>query len=179
MKTVLTFLGLTFCLFTLAAKASEPMPKPGPEMKKFEMFTGKWKLEEADAASPFSLAGKATFDTETRFVHDGFVVEEHGKGKLNGQPNTYTIVYYFDPAAGTYHSFYYDNTGVAIHADGTLTGNSWMAHWTQELKGKQYKGKGEAVLAPDGKKFTYEWTYSEDGVTWKPMFKGTATKVSK
>jgi hypothetical protein len=34
------------------------------------------------------------------------------------------------------------------------------------------------VFASDAKSFTYEWTYSEDGTTWKPVAKGKATKTS-
>ena len=172
-------MALALSLFAFSTNAAETPKKPGPEIKQFSALVGKWKLEESDPASPFGPGGKGTFRTEIRFVHDGFAVEEHGKGQLSATPNTYTIVYHFDPQAHIFRSFFYDNTGSAIHAEGTFNGRTWSAHGTQEVDGKKYMTRSVMQLAADGNKFTYEWTYSVDGVTWKPMFTGTGTRVGK
>jgi hypothetical protein len=179
-KTAVTILGLTLCLLTARLKAADAPPKPGPEIKKFEIFAGKWKLDEVDEASPFGPAGTSTLHTEIRFIHNGFFMEENGKGKdQSNNPYSYTILYYYDSAAKTYRSFYYTSDGTAVQMVGNLEGNTWSYQWTQQDKGKNYHCKGVSTAAPDRKTFTYEWSYSEDSVTWKRMFRGTATKVGK
>ena len=177
MKTAVAILGLTLCLIVPRVQAADAPPKPSPEIQKMGIFAGKWHLEEEDEATPFGPAGKSTMESQIRFAHDGFALEENGKGKdSSGKPVSYTIVYFYDPGAKSLRSFVYDNSGGAFLTTGTLDGNSWKNHWTQQLNGKDYKCKGVSTVTPDGKKFNYEWSYSEDGVTWKPMFKGTATK---
>src|SRR5262245_59658784 len=117
------------------------------------IFAGKWHLEEEDEATPFSpAAGKGTFETEIHFVHGGFFLEESGKGKdPEGSPVSYTILYYFDPAANTLSSFYYGSDGTAVQTQGKLEGKSFKNQWTQHFKGKEYKCKGVATVSADGK----------------------------
>ncbi len=177
MKSSFVILALVLCLVEPRLSAQESPAKPGPEIKKLSLFVGSWKLNEVDEASPFGPAGAATFDTEIQFVHNGLFVEERGTGRLAGQPNSYTIVYHYDSEAHTYRSFFYDSNGSAMHAEGTLEGNTWRSHWSQIVHGKSYKFKSSSIFSSDGKTFTYVWSYSEDGATWKPWIQGKAVKV--
>jgi hypothetical protein len=185
MKHTLSLAARLLSLFTLCFLSlltpqprAEDAPKAAPEMKKVSMMIGKWKLEETDEATPFGPAGKATFKTECRYIYNGFFTEEKGVGKVSNVNVSYTILAHYDTDAHTYHFFYYDSNGVAIPSQGTVEGNTIRTHNTQTFNGKTYQIKGETNVATDGKSYTYEWQYSEDGKTWKPMFKGTATKSS-
>lgn len=178
-RNSIAIIGLALSLIAPQLCAQEASPKPSPEIQKMGIFLGKWHLEEEGEATPFGPAGKSTMETEIRFMHDGFFMEETGKGKgSDGSSSTYTILYYYDTPEKTLQSFYYGSHGTAVRTVGALEGNAWKNQWSQQFKGKDYKCKGVSTVSPDGKEFTYEWSYSEDGGTWKRMLRGTATKVA-
>lgn len=173
-------LAIGLCLVTPALRAQEPPSRPSPEVQKMRILTGKWHLEEAGEATPFGPASKGTFETEIRFIHDGFVMEESGNGKNpDGSPYTYTILVYYDTPEKTLRSFYCDSGGITEHTVGKFEDNVWRNQWVRHFKGKDYKCKGVSTVSTDGKKFAYEWSYSEDGETWKRLFTGIATKVAE
>lgn len=187
MKTKTTCLIVAGLFFVGPAfRAQEFTKQPSSEIKKFEMYVGKWRLQTADEATPFGPAGKGTSETEIRFVHSGFSVEEHGVGTFVEEAGgtqrepinySYTIVYNHDPAVNAVRSLFYDCFGAVGHGEGSIEGSSWKNQWTQLANGKNYKCRGVSVVAPDRKSWTYEWTYSEDGLAWKPYSRGTATRA--
>jgi hypothetical protein len=185
MTSSIITLGLALCLLGPRLGAQEAPKKPGPEHKKFEMLAGNWKYEEDHTESPFGHAGKATFNSEAQMILGGFFVEEKGKGETPDGPYAWVVVTAHDPDKGNYLSFNFDSEGFSSRpwkgevATGTLQGNTWTWTWNQEAKGKSYHLRSVNVFSPDGNINTYEWSYSEDGTTWKTWSKGKGTKVSK
>ncbi|HEV8542351.1 MAG TPA: DUF1579 family protein [Verrucomicrobiae bacterium] len=170
---------LLLSLFTLLLKAEDAPKKAGPDMQKLAFMTGKWKLDEVDEATPFSPAGKAAFTAETRFLYNDYFIQERGTGKVADLAVSYTVLTHYDAGAHLYRSLYYDSNGAVIHSDGTVEGHTIKGSGEQEVNGRKYRIKSYATFSEDGKTFNYEWSYSEDGVTWKPIFKGTGTRTGK
>lgn len=160
-------------------RAQEASKAAAPEMQKLAFTVGQWKLDEVDEASPFGPAGKAVFKSQTRFLYNGHFVEESGTGKVGDLPVSYTVLTYFDSDAHLYRSLYYDSNGAVIHSAGTVEGRVIKGSGEQEANGKKYKIKSISTFAEDGKSFTYEWSYSDDGLKWKSFFRGTATRTGK
>ena len=149
------------------------------EMKKFSSFIGSWKLDEIDEATPFGPAGKATFKTKSRFLFNGHVFEERGSGKVGDLKVDYLILTHYDAAAKKFRSTYYDSNGAVFAGEGSIEGRTIKGSSTQEINGKTYKMKNESTLSEDGKKFTYEWLYSEDGQNWKPVLRGSGIRTGR
>ena len=177
-----TLIALAIGLFLVSPvlQAQVTSNKPPPEIRKFEMLVGKWKIHEVDEASPLGVAAVLSLETEIRFIHNGFFIEETGKGKgPDGEPYSYTEITYYDTAAHTYRHINYDSNGFTAFGKGGFEGNTWRSNWTQEVNGKTYKCRNVVTVASDRQSWTYDWSYSEDGVTWKPMLKGTVTPATK
>ena len=93
-------------------------------------------------------------------------------------PFSYAALYFYDPTAHTLKSVYCSSDGLTMPSDCTFEGDSLKFTWTQEEKGQKYQCRQIWTVAPDRKTSKYEWNYSEDGVTWKPVCKGTAKRVA-
>jgi hypothetical protein len=178
-------LSLLICVLSLSflapsIRAGDTSKGASPEMEKFSIFAGKWKLDEVDEASPFGPAGKATFKASSGFIYNGHFFQERGSGKVGDRKLDYTILTHFDSAAKKYRTIYYDSFGAVFVGDATLDGRTFKGRSSQQSNdGKTYQIKSETTLSEDGKKFTYEWLYSEDGKNWKPMFKGAGTRIGR
>lgn len=171
-------------LSSLTIPAGQAQDPRSSGIKMLEAFTGQWKLDEMDEETPFGPAGRSSFETSIRFVHDGQAMEEAGAGTFinergDSSPYKYTIVYSYDREAHAVRALLYDSLGTAAFGDGTLNERGWETHWTQHANDRDYKCKYASTLAPDGSSWAYEMTFSEDGVSWKPWFKGTATRVGE
>ena len=156
------------------------------EMKKLEIFVGKWKLKEVIEPSPFGPGGTGEYSLETRLVHDGFYLEERGKGtfkesgqdKSKGERYSMTQMHYYDTAVGTFRSMVFGNGGgTPSPRDEMLVGRTRSSEWTTDLKGKSIKMKIACTVAADGKSWLWHRHYSEDGETWKLSQTVTAKKI--
>lgn len=70
----------TLLLVTLAS-AQMPMPKPGPELKKLDMFTGNWNCEGQTQPGPMGPASKESSMVESKWMDGGFFVVMHSTYK--------------------------------------------------------------------------------------------------
>ncbi|MCC6234977.1 MAG: DUF1579 family protein [Verrucomicrobiales bacterium] len=170
-------LGLGMALIAPSARAEGEARKPSPELQKLAPWTGKWRIEETVSASPFGPAGKGSYRCVEKFAHGGYVVESQGKGRGPVAPLSWTEILYYDTAAAAFRSFYCDSDGVAATSNMELTGSSLKGTWTSEAGGKRYTFRTVSTIAADGKSYRYEWDYTEDGVTWKPLLRGVAKRV--
>ncbi len=179
MKLLLAFVTIALGMGLPQLRAVDAAPQPGPEHKKLACFTGKWKAELTTVETPLAPAGKATATHEGRFVQGGFHVESRGKGRSPMGTFTWTEIYYYDSSKKAYGNFAYDGTGQAGLAKADCNGNTWTLLWEQSVGGRSYQCRSVVTFAPDGKSSTVEWTYSEDGTTWKPWLTGKAKRVGK
>ena len=182
MKTSFIPLAITICLLTPGLSAQDAPRKPGAEHKQLAVGVGRWKYTEEAVETPLGKAGKSTYTSDGRMVLAGFFFQESGKGAGPDGPVEWITINAFDPEKGFY-GFTFDSQGLSSrpwkgeYLSGKVAGNTWTWTWKQEVKGKTYDCRSVNVFAHDGKTQTYEWTYSEDGTTWKPWVKGTGSKV--
>jgi len=71
-------------LLIAAAAAQPPAPKPGPELKKLDYFTGNWASEGDSKPSPMGPGGKMTMNQEAKWMDGGFFVVIHSDYKHSG-----------------------------------------------------------------------------------------------
>ncbi len=164
----------------LSVQAAEPTPTPPQEFEYLKALPGRWHLEGEISESPFGSAGRDSFETEMRFRHNGFALEEAGVANGDdGGKFSYSITTYYDSKTKTVSGIFLDSVGGVMRSRVKVTKGMVLYQWDEEAKGKTYKCKDTMRLAPDGASWTYEWMYSEDGVNWKLRFRGTAKRVGK
>jgi len=168
---------LAFCIATLllavTAFAQMTMPKPGPEHKKLDYFTGNWTCESDMKAGPMGEGGKMTMTEDFKWMDGGFFVVIHSQYKSPmGDGNGLAFLGYDrDEKKYTYNEF--NSNGEAIVSKGTVEGNDWT--WIGEMKQPAGKGRfSEKILSPASYLFKFEM--SSDGAKWTPIMDGKCTK---
>ena len=170
-------------LLTAQLQAADAPIKPGPEHKKLEMCTGKWKTEGTTFESPLGPAGKFTGTEEDRMILGGLFLEIRGKSTgPEGKISRLEIMGY-DSEKARYQDSYFSSKGEFDlgwkneNAIATIDGDTWHWTWAEEKGGKKYQMRQTVAFAPDHKSFTWETFYSEDGTTWKKRDQAKSTKV--
>ena len=172
---VLLALGL---LGAVRVPAESPTARsPGPEVKRLEVWAGKWRLEETVHPTPFGKSGKASYRSVMRMTHGGWVLESRGSGSGPDGLLTWTELTVHDPSTGGYRNHYFDSMGVATSSATTFDGRGLKGSWSMTLEGRTYQCRFTATLGADGKTYEYQWSYSEDGQSWKPWLDGKGRRV--
>ena len=157
------------------ALASPEAPKPGPEVKKLEVFAGKWKGESDMKPGPWGPGGKMMTDSECTWFEGGFeiVCRETGKGAMGNMKSEAVLGWNGEEKVYKYMGF--DSMGMMGSATGTVSGNTW--NWTGEDKmgGKVIKSR-YTIVVPSLTSQTFKWETSEDGKTWSTAAEGKSTK---
>ena len=68
---------LAAVLVLAAAGAAQEMPKPGPELKKLDMFAGSWTLEGDMKPGAMGPGGKTTETEKCEWMEGGFFLVCH------------------------------------------------------------------------------------------------------
>lgn len=173
-RVVIAVLGCCLAALAFANQQKEP-PKPGPEVKKLEVFVGNWAGEGEMKPGPWGPGGKVTSESECSWFEGGWqlVCRESGKGDMGTMKSQYVLGWSPEDKVYKYQGF--DSTGWMGTATGTVSGNTWS--WTGEDKmgGKLIKSRYTITL-PSPTVQTFKWETSEDGKTWKVAAEGKSTK---
>jgi hypothetical protein len=164
-------------LLALAAAAAAQMdtPKPGPELKKIDYFTGSWTLDGDVKASAMGPAGKVT-ENEMCSWMDGnfFLICKVDFKSTMGSGNGMSIMgYSADDKIYTYREF--NSWGEFTDSKGSLDGDTWT--WTSDEKMDKMTMKGRftmKIVSPTAYNFTFEM--SQDGTKWTNVMDGKAAK---
>jgi len=160
--------------------------KPGLGHKKLEIIVGDWSyaghVDSQWQGTEFGPAGKFAGKTSSRFVLNGFFVEEHWEETFEtGEDSSGTALFGYDASTDKHVSNIFLNSGKTQEwtytiCDNTMTGNSTI---TSE-DGETYLVKAVWQFAPDRDSFTSVWKISVDnGSTWKPWAKYKGAKICK
>lgn len=175
-STIITFLTLLLLLATVFAQAQMQMPKPGPEHKNLNYFTGTWSMEGDTKPGPMGPGGKFSGTSHNELMDGGFFVVEHSDFKSAGGNGTGIafVGYNADDKVYTYDEF--NSMGEAVHAKGTMDGDTWTWNSDEKMGGMAMKGRFTMKnLSPASYNFKFE--ISQDGTTWTPVMEGKATKA--
>lgn len=159
-------------LLTATASAQMNMPKPGPEHKKLDYFTGNWTCDGDTKPGPMGPGGKMTMTDDSKWMDGGFFVVIHSqyKSPMGNGTGLAFLGYDADEKKYTYNEF--NSDGEVVLSKGTVDGDAWT--WIGDMKPA---GKGrfsEKILSPTSYSFKFEM--SSDGASWTPFMDGKCTK---
>jgi Protein of unknown function (DUF1579) len=167
-------LGIVF--LASAALAQMETPKPAPELKKLDYFAGNWTSVGDVKPGPMGKGGVTTIHEHLDWMDGKFFLVNHGKySGADGSGNLIAFLGY-DPQEKVYTYNEFNSAGEAVHAKGTVDGDTWT--WTSEMKmgDKTMKTRfTEKEVSPT--EYTYKFEMSSDGTNWNSIMDGKATKV--
>jgi hypothetical protein len=177
MRPKLTQIGILVLMFAAVApvRAQMEMPKPGPELKKLDYFTGSWALDGDLKPGPMGPGGKMTMTERDEWMDGGFFMTSHSEFKSGMGNGTAVSFMGYDPEEKTYTYDEYNSLGEAEHSKGTLDGDTWA--WTSEEKmgGQTMKGRFTMKML-SATSYSFKFEMSQDGVKWTTAMDGKATK---
>ena len=170
MKTLLA-LSAVWLFLAAAAAAQMDMPKPGPEHKKLDYFSGSWTLDGDMKATPMGPAGKIAEKEKCDWMEGSFFLVCHTdfSGSMGSGTGISVLGYSAPDKTYTYREF--NSWGEFDDSKGSVDGDTWT--WTNDTP---FKGKFTMkILSPTSYNFTYEM--SQDGTSWTTVMNGTANKT--
>src|SRR5436309_760948 len=160
-------LALISILIVAALCAAQEMPKPGPELKKIDIFAGSWNLDgDIKPAAHGGSGGKVVETEKCDWMEGDFYLVCHIEFKSNvmGNGSGLSIMgYSTEQKAYTYREF--NSWGEFTDSKGSLDGNTWT--WTSDWKMGDTPMKGRftmKVTSPTTYDFSFE--SSQDGSKW-------------
>ena len=174
MERTVIAVGLIALFFAVAAQAQAPVPKPGPEHKKLEIWVGDWTSEGESKATPLGPAVKHSDKVSVRKILGGFFLES--RAESNGVPQYFDIDGY-DPVNKKYTWNFFISDGSFIVGTYTLEGKTEAYSGTVTSGDKQYKIRGTIVFAADLNSAIEKAELSFDGKTWMPVYEGKYIKA--
>ncbi|MGD0161833.1 MAG: DUF1579 family protein [Candidatus Sulfotelmatobacter sp.] len=162
-------------VFAAAAVAQMQPPKPGPEVKKLDVFVGTWTLSGDMKPGMMGPGGSMTENEKCEWMDGGFYLVCHSdyKSTMGNGVGLSVMGYSADDKAYTYREF--NSFGEFEDSKGILDGDTWT--WTSEEKMGTMTMKGRftiKVTSTSSYNFTFEM--SQDGTKWGTVMDGKASK---
>jgi hypothetical protein len=165
-------------LLLIATVFAQPpaTPKPGPEVKKLDYYVGSWTSEGDVKPGPMGPGGKITVSEDSKWMDGGFfvVIRSTSKGGAMGDW-TATAYMGYDPEEKVYTYDEFNSNGEAVHAKGTVDGDTWTWHNDMKMGGQTMKGRYTTKIGSPTS-YTYKFEMSTDGTTWNTIMDGKDTK---
>jgi hypothetical protein len=175
---VLSFLIVFGFVCGMQAQAPATAPKPDPELKKLAVWSGHWTSEADLKPGPLGPGAKTTGEFTIRPILGGFFFEVQAKEKgPQGETHGLTI-YEYDPANKNFPYRGYSDDGSTSSGIMTVSGSTYTFEEKFVVEGKEYRTKGQFILAADGMSSTYKNEISTDGKKWIPLADGKFTKTA-
>jgi Protein of unknown function (DUF1579) len=157
------------------AMAQAGIPKPGPELKKLDVFVGTWTLDGSMKASMMGPGGTMTESEKCEWMEGGFFLVCHSdyKGTMGAGVGLSVMGYSAEDKVYTYREF--NSYGEFDDSKGTLDGDTWT--WTNEEKmgGMTMKGRFTIHMTSTSS-YAFAFDMSQDGTKWSTVMDGKATK---
>ncbi len=165
----------TWLVLAAGALAQMEMPKPGPEVKKLDMFAGSWTLDGDMKATSMGPGGKMTETEKCEWMDGGFFIVCHAdfKGSMGSGSGITVMGYSTDDKTYTYREF--NSWGEFTDSKGSVDGDTWT--WTNEEKMGAMTMKGRFTMKiTSATSYNFSYEMSEDGAKWTNVLEGKATK---
>ncbi|MGA9259597.1 MAG: DUF1579 family protein, partial [Candidatus Sulfotelmatobacter sp.] len=173
MKTAGMFLA-AWVVLAAAATAQVP-PKPGPELKKLDIFVGSWTLDGNMKPGTMGPGGSMTESEKCEWMEGGFYIVCHSdyKSSMGNGVGLSVMGYSADDKAYTYREF--NSFGEFDDSKGTLDGDTWT--WTNDEKmgGMTMKGRF-TIKMTSATSYNFTFDMSQDGTKWSTVMDGKASK---
>ena len=170
---------LLLCIFVAgAAFAQMEKMTPAPELKKLDYFAGNWTSVGDVKPGPMGPGGKTILHEHIALMEGKFFLVIHADYKTPQGNGTEIAFLGYDTQEKVYTYDEFDSQGEAVHAKGTVDGDTWT--WTNEMKmgDKTMKTRfTEKVLSPTA--YSYKFEMSPDGTNWNLVMDGKDTKNTK
>src|SRR5208337_4162406 len=136
---------LTALLWEAVAVGQMQPPKPGPELKKLEVFAGTWTLDCNMKPGEMGPGGAMTENEKCEWMEGGFYLVCHADYKSEAMGNgtgLSAMGFSADDKAYTYREF--NSMGEFEDARGTVDGATWT--WTSDEKMGAMTMKGRFTM---------------------------------
>jgi len=170
-----SFAVIASLLFSATLQAQMEMPKPAPELKKLDYFTGSWSTDATMKPGPMGPGGKVSGTDHIEWMPGNFFVLIHNKFNSPMGSGTELAIMGYDSTKNVYTYAAYNSAGEHEAATGTLDGDTWT--WNSQESSMPNGTKWryiEKVLSPSSYTIKFEMS-SPDG-TWVTVMEGKATK---
>jgi len=170
--------GAALVLAGFVAAWAQDAPKPGPEHKKLEYYTGKWSSEADVKPNPFMPPGKYTSKDDCGWFQGGFALMCHseGGGPMGPMKSAYFLGYSAEDKVYTYYGI--DSSGMVptTVSKGSVQGDTWVYTDESKMGGKLVKSRYTMKqLSADS--YSFKWEMQGEGGTWSTLMEGKSTKA--
>ena len=162
-------------MFAAAAMAQTGAPKPGPELKKLDVFVGMWTLDGKLKPGMMGAGGTMTENEKCEWMEGGFYLVCHSdyKSTMGNGVGLSVMGYSPDDRAYTYREF--NSSGEFDDSKGTVDGDTWT--WTSDSKMAGTTTKGRfTIQVTSAASYTFVFDMSQDGTKWSTVMEGKASK---
>jgi hypothetical protein len=162
-------------VFAAAAVAQMQPPKPGPEVKKLDVFVGTWILDGNMKPGMMGPGGSMTENEKCEWMDGGFYLVCHSdyKSTMGNGVGLSVMGYSADDKAYTYREF--NSFGEFEDSKGILDGDTWT--WTSEEKMGTMTMKGRfTIKVTSASSYNFTFEMSQDGTKWGTVMDGKASK---
>jgi hypothetical protein len=163
-------------LFTAAtALAQMQPPKPGPELKKLDVFAGAWALDGNMKPGTMGPGGTMTESEKCEWMEGGFYLVCHFdfKGSMGGGTGLAIMGYSAEDKAFTYREF--NSFGEFDDSRGTLDGDTWTWLSDEKMDGMTMKSRFIMKMT-SATSYDFTFNMSQDGTKWSTVMDGKASK---
>ena len=159
----------------ILAGAAIAQTKPGPELKKLDIFVGTWTLNGNMKAGAAGAGGTMIENNKCDWMEGGFYLVCHSdyKGTMGSGTGLSVMGYSAEDKAYTFREF--ESDGEFVDSRGKLDGETWT--WTNDenMNGTTVKGRF-TIQMTSGSSYTYAFDMSQDGTKWSTVMEGKARK---
>lgn len=174
MKRAAMILAATLLLAAVAMAQMQP-PKPGPELRKLDIFVGTWTLDGSMKPGMMGPGGSMTENQKCEWMEGGFYLVCHSdyKSSMGNGVGLSVMGYSAEDKIYTYREF--SSFGEFDDSRGTLDGDTWT--WTNDerMGGTTMKGRF-TIKMTSGTSYNFVFDMSQDGTKWSTVMDGKATK---
>jgi Protein of unknown function (DUF1579) len=162
-------------LLVSVATAQMGPPKPGPELKKLDVFVGIWTLDGNMKPGPMSPGGAISENEKCEWMDGGFylVCNSEYKSTSGNGVGLAVMGYSPDDKAYTYREF--NSFGEFEDSKGSVAGDTWTWIADEKMGGMTMKGRFTMKII-SATSYTFMFEMSQDGTKWSTVMDGKATK---
>lgn len=166
---------LAAALMLSAAAMAQAPPKPGPELKKLDIFAGTWTLDGNMKPGMGSPGGSMTESEKCEWMDGGFYLVCNSKYKSTMGDGVGLSVLGYSPEDKVYTYREFNSFGEFEDARGMVDGDTWTWTSDEKMDGKTMKGRFTMKMT-SATAYNFTFDMSQDGTKWSTLMDGKASK---